>query len=122
MKKGNKVLGNIGEDLASAYLKKNGYNILERNYRFHKNEIDIIALKDDILIFLEIKSRYSLNFGYGEESITCNKQKQIIKASKGYIMENKIYNKFIRFDTLSINFTKNLQDPDFNLIEDAFRL
>ncbi len=60
----NKEKGRIGEELATKYLKSNGYNVLERNYRTNMGEIDIIAIKSNLLIFIEVKTRTSTYFGY----------------------------------------------------------
>ena len=68
----NKSFGNEGEDIASDYLKNNGYEIIERNYRFHKGEIDIVAKDNETnyLVFVEVKSRKSLEYGEPEYAIT----------------------------------------------------
>ena len=78
----NKDIGSFGEALARDYLISKGYKILNMNFRNKFGEIDIICKKNNLLIFCEIKSRYSNSFGFPIESITCYKQKQIIILSE----------------------------------------
>ena len=87
----NKDIGSFGEALARDYLISKGYKILNMNFRNNFGEIDIICKKNNLLIFCEIKSRYSNSFGYPIESITCYKQKQIIKLSELYLISKKYY-------------------------------
>ena len=78
----NKDIGSFGEALARDYLISKGYKILNMNFRNKFGEIDIICKKNNLLIFCEIKIRYSNSFGSPIESITCYKQKQIIKKGE----------------------------------------
>ena len=120
MKKLNKLVGNIGENLALNFLVNKNYIILEKNYRFHKNEVDIIAKKNNIIIFVEIKSRVNNKYGYGEEAVNYIKQKQIIKVANYYLQKNNFSNYFFRFDVLTVKFNDTMV-PMFNHIKDAFR-
>ncbi|WP_024614637.1 YraN family protein [Clostridium sp. Ade.TY] len=121
MKSFNKNIGYYGEEIAKDYLIKNGYKIVHRNYSNRFGEIDIICKKDDILNFVEVKSRYSKNFGTGIESITYNKVKNIKKLTKYFLLGNKYKNFFIRFDVLEVYF--NTKNNDYKIIftKDAFR-
>lgn len=121
MKNFNKDIGNYGEDLSCDFLKRNGYYILSRNFRNNRGEIDIICKKDDLIIFVEIKSRYNFNYGSPIEAITYSKQKQIIKLCKFYIYINKIINFNIRFDVIEVIFNKDTNLYSINHITDAFR-
>ena len=76
--------GKKGEDIAADYLTKNGYTLLERNWRKHHWEVDIIASKDQFLHFIEVKTRYSLRFGFPEESISKDKMKNLKNAAENY--------------------------------------
>ncbi len=89
----NREFGNIGEDLACEYLLKNGYEILERNKHFSKLcEIDIIAKFKNKIVFVEVKTRKSNNFGSPLEAITKNKYMNIKTGVLSYVQENKINN------------------------------
>lgn len=89
-----KQLGNLGEDTAEKYLKKQGYKILERNFRYKgRGEIDIIAKKEENISFIEVKTRItkSQRSPYApEDNITYFKQKQLIKLSKIYLANKKL--------------------------------
>lgn len=114
--KENKTTGDRGEQIAADYITKNGFNVLERNYRYKRAEIDIIALKDDQLIFVEVKSRNGTFFGYPEEAVDERKAEMIMMAANHYIFENA-WDKEIRFDIISVSMTPNLKIHHF---EDAF--
>ena len=77
-----KSLGNLGENLALRHLRNNGYQILTRNFFSKFGEIDIIALQNKELVFIEVKTRFSQAFGLPEEAITPWKVKKIIKAGE----------------------------------------
>lgn len=89
-----KIIGNRGEDAACRYLKKNGYRILERNYKKVQGkivgEIDIIARKGETLSFVEVKTRKSEEFGLPCEAVTKSKQQKIIKTAYAYIEEKNV--------------------------------
>lgn len=121
MKNFNKDIGNYGEDLSCKYLKSEGYYILCRNFRNRGGEIDIICRKNDLIVFLEIKSRYSYNYGSPIEAITYSKQKQIIKLCKYYAYINKLINFNFRFDVIEVLFNKDNNLFSINHITDAFR-
>jgi putative endonuclease len=114
--------GMFGETLVVNVLKKRGVTILERNYTVRGGEIDIIASKNGILCFIEVKTRtaQSNDFSEAVESVTKAKQKRIIKAAKYYIY--KTGNVFQpRFDVVEI-VIDNKKLVKFNYIADAFML
>lgn len=78
-------LGAEGEKIAARHLAAKGYRIVARNYRFHRNEIDIIAFDGEALCFIEVKTRASLGKGHPAESVTLGKQKEIARAAAGYL-------------------------------------
>lgn len=90
-------LGSHGEEKVALWLKKQGFTIKEMNYRQRCGEIDIIAAKDDVLAFIEVKLRTHAYFNISEV-ITPAKQAKIIRTAMVYIMEHKITNKVYRFD------------------------
>jgi putative endonuclease len=103
----NKSFGNEGEDIASDYLKKNGYEIIERNYRFHKGEIDIVAKDNETnyLVFVEVKSRKSLEYGKPEYAITPAKAKQLKRMANYYLLDNHVKNTDCRLDVITVLLT-----------------
>ena len=117
----NKDIGSFGEALARDYLISKGYKILNMNFRNKFGEIDIICKKNNLLIFCEIKSRYSNSFGSPIESITCYKQKQIIKLSELYFISKKYYNFNVRYDIIEVIFNTITSSHIINHVQDAFR-
>ena len=117
-----KLLGNYGEDLACKFLIEKGYLILQRNFNCRFGEIDIVAECENIIVFVEVKSRYSLNYGNGIESINLPKVKNIINSSKYYIHLKHLYNYYIRYDVIVINLELEGNKKNIQHYEDAFRL
>jgi len=114
-----KEFGDKGEDIAVDFLKSNSYDIVERNYRFGHGEIDIIAKRNNVLIFIEVKTRKNLEFGPPELAVTKGKQRQIRKIAQAYLIEKKIEDTDCRVDVIAILLKKNLP-PEINHIENAF--
>jgi putative endonuclease len=108
--------GRAGEDRAASYLKNNGFSIIQRNFRWYKNEIDIIARDKDYIVFIEVKASSSKNYDHPLTWIPEAKQKRIIKASEGYLVSHKITVSPVRFDILAID-----QAGSISHIRDAFR-
>ncbi len=102
MKALNHVLGVQGETLAKQYLTEKGYKILEQNYTTKIGEIDIIATKNDIIVFVEVKNRQTKRFGMPREAITPYKQNKIRKVALQYLVAKKLTNKQVRFDCVEI--------------------
>lgn len=122
MKKLNKDIGNYCELLARKYLLKNKYKILECNFRNFLGEIDIICLKNDILIILEVKGRYNCNYGIPKEAVSISKQNSIIKVTKSYMVYKNIQYMNIRFDVIEVYLNLYNQSFKINHIKDAFRV
>ncbi|MFZ1559672.1 MAG: YraN family protein, partial [Saprospiraceae bacterium] len=80
------TIGNLGEEKATLFLQEIGYKILERNWRFSKAEIDIIAKDGDVLVFVEVKSKSYTFFGAPEESVSAYKENLIIDAAHQYMI------------------------------------
>src|SRR5574344_1682542 len=97
----NKITGQCGEDFAARFLVKNKYKIIERNHRNKMGEIDIIATKDEDLVFVEVKTRSSLNFGTPAEAVTYYKKRSFVNAAKWYLMNNPC-DMNIRFDIIEV--------------------
>jgi putative endonuclease len=110
-------LGKTGEDVATDHLRKSGYKILYRNWKWGKNEIDIIAEKNDVVVFVEVKTRTDDYLMDPRTAITREKQRSIIFAADGYIQRFNI-DKESRFDVLTI--IKKEESFEIDHIEDAF--
>ena len=117
----NKDIGSYGEDLVCEYLLDIKHKILARNFRSKLGEIDIITFFNNMIIFTEVKSRYTNSYGSPMESVTYYKQKLIIKLSSYYILINKLNDYNIRYDVIEIFFNKSNQNFTINHIKDAFR-
>lgn len=110
-------LGKMGEDLAVDYLTNKGYQILERNWHSGHKEIDIVALIDDVLAIVEVKTRKSDDYGEPDIAVGINKQRLLIWAADAYV-RHKNLDVDVRFDIISIVFTDG--EPEIEHIEDAF--
>ena len=110
-------LGKKGEQLAKDFLVKNGYEILERNYRVDKAEVDIIAQQKDILAVVEVKTRSSLDFGNPQDFVKPKQIKNLVKAVDEYVTENNL-DVEVRFDIVAI--LQNGKDFEIEHLEDAF--
>ena len=113
-----KEKGKEGEEKAVALLVEKGFEIIERNYRYGKGEIDIVARDKDFLVFVEVKSRESLEYGKPEEAITKRKMSQIRKITEAYLAEKNITDENIRFDVVAILFLGG--ETTINYYENAF--
>jgi len=112
-------IGGEAEEVAAKYLESKGYKIVEKNYNCSFGEIDIIARKDGFFIFIEVKYRRDLSYGYPVEAVTYSKQKVIRKVATLYIKhKNLIFEKNFRFDVVGI--LGELEFPTISLIENAF--
>ncbi|MBI3307054.1 MAG: YraN family protein [Candidatus Omnitrophica bacterium] len=114
-------LGDRGEMVGAAYLVRNGYKILEKNYRCLLGEIDIVAEKGERIIFVEIKTRNSEMFGRPEEAVHSAKQRKLIQLAKWYLKDKKLWDRSAGFAVLAVSW-KAKSDPEIRLIEDAFEL
>lgn len=96
-------IGRKGELIAEKEMIYNNYEILEKNYYSPYGEIDIIAKKDGVIIFVEVKYRKNKKYGYGEEAVTKIKQKHMYYTAMDYINKKKLANLDYRFDIIAIN-------------------
>jgi putative endonuclease len=93
--------GRKGEDLALEYLEKNGFVIIEKNFRSRFGEIDLIVKDGQTIVFVEVKYRLSENYGSPKEAVTNEKIKKIIRTAQYFITKNN-FNSLYRFDVVSI--------------------
>lgn len=110
-------LGKKGEQIAVDFLLKNDYIILEKNYRYLKAEVDIIAKKEDIIAAIEVKTRTSNYFGNPEEFVNPKKIKLLLSAMDNYVVERDL-DMEVRFDIIAIITNKNKTSIEH--LEDAF--
>ena len=102
------VQGKKGEVIAAEYLINKGYSILERNWQSGHLEVDLIVSDENMLVFVEVKTRKSTAFGEPEDFVTVQKQRNIIRAAGAYIRKTGI-TKEVRFDIVSVVLDKGLE-------------
>jgi putative endonuclease len=112
--------GARSENLAVWYLKKNGYKIIEQNYRNRLGEIDIIAREKKTIVFVEVKSRRSIRYGSPKWAVTPKKQRKISMVALYYLKDTKQINTKARFDVVAI--TSNRDEPRIEIVKNAFEL
>jgi putative endonuclease len=110
-------LGKLGEELAVAFLEKNGYTILETNWTFQKAEVDIIAQKGTVLAVVEVKTRSSIDFGLPQDFVKPKKIQLLVKAINEYVLTNDL-DVEVRFDIIALH--KDGKDFKMEHLEDAF--
>ncbi len=114
--------GKLGEDLAAKYLRLNGYQILKRNWQGTKGqkcpEIDIIAQKHNIVVFVEVKTSSTGKFGSPEHWITPHKRYRLARGASVYLSQNCDDNTECRFDAITID--RQTRPPVINHIKNAF--
>lgn len=112
-------LGARGEEAARAYLAKLGYAILVRNYRVPSGEIDIVAKDGNELVFVEVKTRKSLKYGYPEEAVSFAKEQRIARAIRHYLIRFR-GDPAYRVDIISLAYTAGLDClPEIHHIKGA---
>lgn len=95
-------LGNLGEDIACDFLFQKGYTILQRNFKARYGELDIIALHENTLVFIEVKTRTNLRFGTPEEAITPRKLHELVQTAQYYVILHPALPKLMRIDVIGI--------------------
>lgn len=110
--------GNMGEAMAAAYLLQKGFSVLQQNWRHYRWEVDIIASKNNILHFIEVKTRRTKRFGFPEDNVDRNKIKHLMGAAEEYLYQYPGW-KRIQFDILSITMLKD-EPAEYFFIEDVY--
>lgn len=118
MQKNTKYLGDFGESIATEYLLSNNYQILEKNWRFKKYEIDIIAQKNNVIHIIEVKTRHFSEYGEPEDFVSKAQQKFIVTAAHEYLMQNNL-EVDCEFDIIAIKLQENKQFQ-LNHLKNAF--
>ncbi|MBE5756747.1 MAG: YraN family protein [Clostridiales bacterium] len=109
-----KLLGRVGENKAVNHLKKEGYKILKTNYKTRFGEADIIAEKDETIVFIEVKTRKDSAFGAPSEAVNRTKQEKYKKVAEEFLLKNRFLERNSRFDVIEV------ENGEINHIIDAF--
>lgn len=112
-----RTLGNQGESAVVAMLYQQGFIILARNYTTRTGEVDVVAAKQDVIAFVEVKTRKSVYFPISQ-TVTWRKQQKIIKAAKHYVLSHNITDKVLRFDVATVLAGNDKNNIEY--IENAF--
>ena len=120
MKNRRQKFGQQGEALAVRRLKKEGYKIIETNYRTRAGEIDIIAKDKETIVFVEVKTRKSVQFGSPKWAVTPKKQKKISMVALYYLKAANLDTAKARFDVVAV--ISNRDKPQIEIIKNAFEL
>ena len=113
-------IAKIGESFAVKHLKACGCEILARNYRALRGEIDIIVRDGKFTVFVEVKTRRSLRFGLPQEAVTIQKQRQISKVALAYLQAQNLLDAPCRFDVIAIHLSPRLELLKLEQLESAF--
>jgi putative endonuclease len=117
----NQNIGAWGERLATNYLNRNGYSILDRNYHTRAGELDLVALEyvngEPCLVFVEVKTRTSLNFGHPEEAVTLKKWLRIMEAVDDYLENHQEYEYDWRIDVIAIQSSSTTSEVELRHFE-----
>ncbi len=116
---GTQTLGVLGEELAGHFLQARGYSLIARNFTCALGEIDLVARDGDVLVFVEVKTRRSLEKGDPADSVTRRKRWQIVKSAQFYLKRYGADDSPCRFDVVSV-FMPSGGEPQIDLIPDAF--
>lgn len=121
VKAGRLSLGAEGERVAKAYLQAKGFRILHENYSTPLGEIDLIVQEGGVVVFVEVKTRTSGEFGPPQTSVTLAKQRQIVRVARLYLQRKGRAETACRFDVVAVTFAGDRAvSPDLLLIRDAF--
>ena len=120
MKLSRRDVGRLGEKLARGFLEEQGFRILETNYRCPEGEIDIVAQHQDCLVFVEVRTKTSQDFGHPEESITRTKKARLIATALSYLQSHKWpESASLRIDFVAVELDQNGQPSRIELIKSA---
>lgn len=114
----NRERGAKGERIALAYMERQGYTLLKKNFRAERCEVDLILEQGGTLVFAEVKARSGSGYGFGREAVTPAKQRNIITGAQAYLLQTNRFEADIRFDVLEVD----LLTEKVEHIKDAFTL
>lgn len=116
-----KQKGDRGEKLALAYLKVNGYRVLNTNFKTNLGEIDIVVTDETTLVFAEVKARFNDDYGYPSEAVTYHKRGKINQVASQYIKKFRLYDVPVRFDVLEVYLDGNRVNHIINAFDSYLR-
>lgn len=114
-----KNLGQLGEKLACEFLREKGYKIIDQNFRTRGGEIDIVAEKEEMLVFVEVKTRTNRMFGLPEEAIDARKQHKLAMTAECYLAAHHLYDKDYRIDSVAVEINETDAPPKIRHAEDV---
>lgn len=120
MTSGRMKLGKMGEEIAASFLQGKNYEIVERNYRRYRGEIDLIARDGGYLVFVEVKTARSLKMGPPILRVDSRKRRQMGRVAAAYFQEHDLFDQDARFDIVTVTFEDN--QPRIEHFENAFWL
>ena len=115
----NQRLGRWGEGVALSYLEEKGYQVVERNFRTRFGEIDLIMKKEELLVFVEVKTRSGLGFGFPEEAVTANKRLHLLEAIQSYWLLQPQAEGAWRVDVVAVVGQPGRENPQIEHFENA---
>ena len=107
--------GAAAEDLAANLLCREGYDIVERRFRFHRHDVDLVARKGSVVVFVEVKSRHSDRYGAAVEAVGWRKQKELVRAASAWLQRSGRPGDVCRFDVVTV------EGPRVEWLQSAFR-
>lgn len=113
-------LGRHGEDLAARYLEKQGYRIIARRERVLRGDLDLIALDDRTVVFVEVRTRSDTQHGHPAETIDGRKQRRIATLANAYIRRRRLEDCRVRIDVVTVTLTGDDGKPEIEHYQDAF--
>lgn len=119
-KRSSKETGDIAEQYAQRLLRRKGYRILATNYRASGGEIDIVASKGDCIVFVEVRSKSTDEFGSPRESVGPTKQRRLTRAAVAFLKSRRLSNTSWRFDVVEVIFGPGGEVSSAEIIENAF--
>jgi len=114
--------GKWAEDHACRFLEDSGYRVLDRNYRFMKAEVDIVAFIPNEIVFVEVRSLQKTLFGRPAETISDKKKQLLYEGAEAWLYERKMDGARIRFDVISVIGDYNDENPEIDHFKNAFWL
>ncbi len=114
-----KKLGTSSENLASEYLIRQGFQLIEKNYRCPIGEIDLIVRDQSHLVFVEVKSKRSIKYGIPAYAVNWRKQNKLVQLAKWYLKSNRIDKQSCRFDVVSIHWPLG-EEAEIKHVRNAF--
>lgn len=107
--------GAAAEDLAANLLCREGYDIVERRFRFHRHDVDLVARKGSVVVFVEVKSRHTDRYGAAVEAIGWRKQRELVRAASAWLQRSGRPGDVCRFDVVTV------EGPRVEWLQSAFR-